>query len=314
MYFPYLRGKQYELIALRELSDLMSRNSDKISPIIEPVKNSSTLRKTLEVLKDENVNFNLVINPEYGDLVDKTEDILTIVREIFENESNFQLCIIINSKLNVKNILSTLNKFKIKCKGLSLVHNNKLSEIKTILPIFEKLNTVLYNIINTSRITDRRYYRNITNRKSIVNLDDSFKKQSRNSDYDGVTEFTSEHLYFKEDNYKGFGDFLIIGDHYSDTGFMPYAIAIHISFKDQDDTIKIKHFISDSNGDTSDVAGKFYEANYKLVNWCKGMGFNTIAIEIFNELLINGHFPGLGTVKKLAIMNHIELMIGSFDI
>ena len=37
MYFPYLRGRQFELIALRELleNDLIG---DKIIPIIEPIK------------------------------------------------------------------------------------------------------------------------------------------------------------------------------------------------------------------------------------------------------------------------------------
>lgn len=47
MYFPYLRGRQFELIALRDLVD-KGVLSDKIIPIIEPVKLSSTLIKTIE--------------------------------------------------------------------------------------------------------------------------------------------------------------------------------------------------------------------------------------------------------------------------
>ena len=44
MYFPYLRGRQYELLALRELvkNNLLGEH---IIPIIEPVKLSSTLVK-----------------------------------------------------------------------------------------------------------------------------------------------------------------------------------------------------------------------------------------------------------------------------
>ena len=45
MYFPYLRGRQFELIALRELLE-GKRISEKVIPIIEPVKPSSTLLKT----------------------------------------------------------------------------------------------------------------------------------------------------------------------------------------------------------------------------------------------------------------------------
>ena len=37
MYFPYLRGRQFELVALRELLEL-DLISEKIVPVIEPVK------------------------------------------------------------------------------------------------------------------------------------------------------------------------------------------------------------------------------------------------------------------------------------
>lgn len=47
MYFPYLRGRQFELIALRELLE-NDRMSEKIIPIIEPINPSSTLLKTLK--------------------------------------------------------------------------------------------------------------------------------------------------------------------------------------------------------------------------------------------------------------------------
>lgn len=45
-YYPYLRGKQYELLALREISEVDSTGSV-ICPILEPIKLSPTLKKTL---------------------------------------------------------------------------------------------------------------------------------------------------------------------------------------------------------------------------------------------------------------------------
>ena len=52
MYFPYLRGRQFELIALRELleDDLIG---NKIVPIIEPIKPTSTLAKTLSFYSEK---------------------------------------------------------------------------------------------------------------------------------------------------------------------------------------------------------------------------------------------------------------------
>lgn len=43
MYFPLLRGKQYELIALKELSTIVP--NDLFKPIIEPVRKNLFLRK-----------------------------------------------------------------------------------------------------------------------------------------------------------------------------------------------------------------------------------------------------------------------------
>lgn len=62
MYFPYLRGRQFELIALRELveKDVLS---SKIIPVIEPVKLSSTLLKTIEMYGNNNKKLAFITNP-----------------------------------------------------------------------------------------------------------------------------------------------------------------------------------------------------------------------------------------------------------
>lgn len=49
MYFPYLRGRQNELLCLRELLDA-GKLSTKIIPIIEPVKFSRTFFQRLQSL------------------------------------------------------------------------------------------------------------------------------------------------------------------------------------------------------------------------------------------------------------------------
>jgi hypothetical protein len=56
MYFPYLRCKQFELLALRELAPKLGV-SQKISPVLEPVNRSTTaLIKALEKFVQENIN------------------------------------------------------------------------------------------------------------------------------------------------------------------------------------------------------------------------------------------------------------------
>ncbi len=50
MYYPYLRGKQFDLLALKEA---LSRGllSNKIQPVIEPVRDSATLKNVIELFQ-----------------------------------------------------------------------------------------------------------------------------------------------------------------------------------------------------------------------------------------------------------------------
>jgi hypothetical protein len=144
-------------------------------------------------------------------------------------------------------------------------------------------------------------------------LDDYFKVQDRNVDYLNIDEsdFSSDYKYYENDWYKWFSDFLTIWNDYSDWWFRPRAVAMHISYMNND-TIMIKHFVSDSNWDLSNVAWKFEEANEKLINWYTTSNIpNTKALDIFKELHESQHFPWLWVLKKLSIMNHIELVINN---
>ncbi|MFN8253666.1 MAG: sce7725 family protein [Ferruginibacter sp.] len=309
MYFPYLRGKQFELIALREGSGMLAKNKTKVSPIIEPVKDSTTFKTTINDLKNKNVNFTVIINPKVGDLQGSTSSILTILSKELSGYKNFQLGIILSGKENHKNLITTLKKFDLILHGLTLIHNATYENIDDIVSDYSSAIPVKYNVVHFGK-TSRRYYRNFDS-STIVELDDYFSSQQKNSDYKHYDEsdFSEEHIFYKKDGFVGFSDFLTIGDNYSESGFLPYAVAIHLSYSDSTDKIKVKHFVSDSNDDTSDVAGKFEEALEKLVSWCIAEKFKTSAVDSFKELYDSGHFPGLGTIKKLSILNHIEVVL-----
>ena len=60
-YYPYLRGKQYELISLRGLNEFIT-NRNIVCPIIEPVKISSTLSRTISTLQDNGNSFILLLS------------------------------------------------------------------------------------------------------------------------------------------------------------------------------------------------------------------------------------------------------------
>ena len=308
MYFPYLRGKQFELIALRELSGFMSSKRDKLSPVIEPVKNSSTLKSTLKELADKNINFNFIINPRVGSFKNSYVELLKILKESLNDYANFQLSIIVDktTQKRITDLLEFTNGIDINHNGYTLIHISEI-EKNTIDELNSNLD-VKYNIIYFEK-TSRRYYRKF-NQETCVSLDDYFSKQVRNADYLDVpvSEFSEEFKYYSVDNFVGFSDFLTIGDNYSESGFLPRAVAIHLSYIESD-KIKVRHFTSDSNQDSSDIGGKFAEALQKLVDWCDAENITeTEGIRMFKDLYKRGHFPGLGSIKKISTINHIELV------
>lgn len=158
-------------------------------------------------------------------------------------------------------------------------------------------------------IPDERSFKHKVRRNKVL-LNDHFIKQDRNTDYAKHEDrfFSADHLYFEEEGFLGFSDFSIVGSEYSESGFAPFAIAIHIVYFDSEKNLRIKHFVSDSNDDISDQANKFYEAVSKLANWVKGQKISTLGLDRLLEHQKNGTYPGLGTIKKLAIMHHLELV------
>lgn len=310
MYQPYIRGKQFELIGIRELSTpVLAPNKTKVSPIIEPVKDSSTLKTTIKELVANDINFTVIANPQVGTFRDNDAIFSAIKSSVGEN-TNYQVGIIFHSRSNHDKAIEVLQKYADVVPALTIIHNAVFDNIIDILALYQEYFTIKYNVINLSA-TSKRYHRNFDN-GTLVELDDYFNAQTKNSDYLQVEEsnFSEEHLYYKEEGFVGFADYLSIGEEYSETGFLPYAVAIHLSYAETTtNKIRVKHFVSNSNDDQSDIAGKFAEALEKLIAWCDETGYNSIAIPTFREYHQNGHFPGLGTLKKLSLMNHIDLVL-----
>jgi hypothetical protein len=309
MYFPYLRGKQFELIALREIFQFLEEGN-RISPIIEPVKETTvTLEKTLTSLISHNQNFNLILNPHVGDIGEGrgVTEIIRIKDSVIRGYTNFQPTILINEKTKISGIekIVTANKLE----NLCIICNSVPVSEEEFFTFLEG-NSIKHVLINDS-ISSKRFVREIKKRDlRKVSLTDPFKSLPRNSDYlDNIDEFFSdEHLYYKEEDYIGFGDYLSIGQDYTDTGFLPYAVVIHLTYTNSRKEIRIRHFVSDSNSDTTDVAGKFAEALTKLIYFINDRAINTIACNEFREIYKNETYPGLGSIKKLSIKHHIELV------
>lgn len=302
MYFPYLRGRQFELLALRELleNDLIGEN---VVPVIEPIKPTSTLAKTLELYSRKEHLHAVIMNPIVGEFTakikEKNRDEDSNVDIIYQNlESDY----LVQAYIMKKDSSSYLTKRK-DLDNLMII-NPKRDCLDEYLKVYDK-SEPRYTLLPDDRTFTRKAP------KSKVMFDDKFPKASRNADYSKNEDefFSEDHLYFRDEGFKGFSDYSVVGAEYNESGFAPLAVAIHIVYFDQKKELRVHHFVSDSNADINDPAGKFGEALTKLVEW---VDMNnpplTAGLKSFLDCYETGKYPGLGTVKKYSIMHHLELM------
>lgn len=307
MYFPYLRGKQNELIALRELLE-SGRISNRVIPIIEPIKLTSTLVSTVHMFNEKKMKLAFICNPSVGGF---TKDINKLIKEKSSIATN------LIEELKDENIIKSyiINKDVEPSISNKPDKNNYLiiNKNKDCLDLF--LRIYKDGLPRFSLIPDVKAFKSSVSESKVL-LQDHFNKLDRNIDYLNNDDefFSSDHLECYEDGFVGFSDYSVIGQEYIASGFAAYAVVIHIVYFDDKNELRVKHFVSDTNNDTNDPAKKFGEALTKLVRWCKDHDiYVTEGLRQFYECHNTGYYPGLGIVKKLSIMHHIELMSNYLD-
>lgn len=302
MYYPILRGRQNEMLAIKELLN-NSTLSTKIVPVIEPVKLTATVVNTLKTFADAGRELTIIRNPEVGAFSTdwrnpKNKQYRDRMSEILESDYIKKGLIISKS---VNDFVAKWHENGTTDSGIVAICNNP-DMIKFYESAFQS-STDVQTIVPYAPA-----FRRI--RKNRILLEDKFNKKTRNQDYklDPDEFFSNDHIYYADDGYIGFSDYSIIGNEYSESGFAPYAVAIHIVYFDSDKNLRIHHFVSDTNDDISDPAQKFYEAVTQLVEWNKEHNLDTIGMKTFEKIYEEQSYPGLGVIKKLSLMHHLELI------
>lgn len=305
MYTPYLRARQFELIALRELLE-NHKLSREIIPLVEPVRLTPTLVLTIEAFIQAEHPIAVICNPAVGSFTVKNTKDKLADRFTLAMSSNFVL------KALIWNTPGS--------EYFSELENNGLERSTLMLIVHDRDALELYagkfasNPPKYTLIPDQGMFRRSVHSSKII-LQDQFIKQKRNADYSKVDDefFSDAHLFYAEEGYEGFADYSIIGSEFSEGGFAPYAATIHLVYFDDEYSLRIHHFVSDSVEDIQDTPGKFQEAVHKLAEWVATREIEmTMGLETLLKHYKEGTYPGLGTVKKLSIMHHLELMSSFF--
>jgi hypothetical protein len=306
MYYPYFRGKQFELITIRDMAGLLAENN--FIPVIEPVRESlGGLKRTLSAVHAAGGHAIVIVNPYYGDHQEDGAGITALLQEEFRDADNIRAGILLRNEMTVDEVMDCYSQHA--DHDPVLVHAG-FNVPKSLAVALEDDMSSLTNVFveDHAKLLYRRHF----DQSTRILIRDGFKRQ-RNADYPELEEFSDLHVTYGDLGMAGFGDFLMVGDAYSEGGGPAYAVAIHLTFidPDKDDVMYVYHFVSDTKDTPSDPAGKFGQALDKLIAKLDSGTSNileTAAINEFRDLHAKGHFPGLGYVKKLSMKHHIETL------
>lgn len=311
MYYSYLRGKQYELLAIRASMPKMVEKA--MSAIVEPVREST--RDLFSCLKDayqHKARIILITNPKCGELKNNERELELIINKSLEINPNVELAFIVDDKTSANQLSFFFNAHPQQNK--SIIHYGRYADVNELLRLQSIFNLFLDNIFIDGKCS-ANYIGTFDETRKVL-IKDGFTRAATNAAYStNLVEFFSDlHKNFKALGYRGFGDFSIVGDHFSEGGGQAITAAIHITYKELDGPdLLIHHFLSDPRAQAEDVAIIVDEALEKLkgfvevkrpdiLKWstsCKEF------IRIYNDP--NGK-TNLAYIKKLTIKHHFELM------
>ena len=300
-YYPILRARQFELIALRELAE--NDAIQNVTPIIEPVRTSyNGLNIAHKIIENAGQKVYLIVNPQVGNS-DYNDSHLEYLSEL--ESKTYLPAFHYSSNINIQD---KIHKYGLN-NCLLICDSNTDGEDANFRTLAQQQEVTKFGVYgNTGNRTLTRYLNELN--KPCIRIDDLFKKEQRNSDYLAIQahKFSEEHIYFKDEGFGGFSDYTVIPSEYSESGSTPMAVVIHLTYL-KNKQIWIRHFTSTSNDSISNVQGKFEEAAIKAVDFCDRKGLKNLAIDELKILVNRQHYPGLGINKKIAIKNHILVVI-----
>lgn len=314
MFYQYLRGKQYELLAVRAVQPQLADARDAgrtVVPVIEPVKPGiDGLGTAAEVTLAAGGSLAVVTNPAVGEVLgqDLLQDAwLASMRQAAPDRLIPALILLSTTRSD------TVRAFLARYSGapVVVVHQESCPTPGPVAGALAAHDAPVTHLLHEAGTAAA--YRGQFGPAPRVLLRDGFRRQDRNAGYPPAEFFSDLHQTYRtgQPAYGGFGDFSTVGNHYAEGGGQPRAVAIHLTHQHEDGTVWVRHFLSDRVDTQADTAGKFLEALDKLAAFAGPQPspvLRTAALAEFLDLHERRHFPQLGKIKELSMRHHLELM------
>ena len=307
-YFPFLRGKQYDLIAVRQVASNIAENG-RVLPIIEPVRANSTTCISIEHFVEDSMPFLFICNPSYGNFRDHNENATRArdrINQALHDYDKWTPSLYVNQGTAVTELEGFIERYG-DTYPLALIYYGRPqgNAARNVI----NNNCFRWHVFRAGRV-EGDYIQSV-DPDSRVLVSDPFVRQPRNADYPPRDFFTELNTVAGNPDRLHFGDFSIVGDYYTEDGGPAYAVALHhVHYAEDSRALYISHFISDHTETPADTPGKISEALAHLVNSLDTLLPNeTQACQEYRVMNENERSSVLGNMKRLAIKHHLEIML-----
>ena len=307
MYLPFLRGKLYELKAIKEfVGESYGRDYGRhVMPIVEPVKKDlRPLVSCMEVMGGAKMPFAIVMNSRVGDFQRMSFDVESFVSNEKIKNINWTPAFEVNGDANIERIEQQIADYAFR-------------DVMLIFFSTVDLDNVSIRRLVTSPAVKYVVAMNLTQRppiitelkecgKELITLEDCFPEKTPNNAYrENIDEFFSDTFSYYKTLFGmfGFSDYTALARNFREGGVLPQVVAIHITYQKSEKIINVHHFLSESRNGSKNIREEFQEAKVKIAPFFRACQ-STFAV---NEL-IDSDYPGLGAIKKFSIKNHLELV------
>ncbi|WP_270789442.1 sce7725 family protein [Enterococcus diestrammenae] len=295
-YYPYFRGKQFDLLALKEVLQA-GLLSPAIQPIIEPVKNSKTFFATIAEFQKKHHPYRLIDNPQAGAFL--TEKGYATLQDLAQGNSQAH---IIDQPVTLADLA------------------NYSASTLWIVKSFAALKETPVQALTGSFLVPQEFRLLQQIRESsfdhpLILSEDPFTRLGRNSYYREIPDelFSRRFKDFKKRGFIGFSDFSLDSRIYYEQGYPDRDLALHLVYLAAPQELRVHHFVSPA--DTEDLGfnqkEKFLQLILQVQSWFSennDQQTDTLGLKLLYQAAEQGHFPGMGVLRKAVIMHHLECM------
>lgn len=302
MYYPFLRGKKHELLTLLNVPTSLY---SKMLPIVEPVNLSVQGRPSYRRLAAAGLPFILIVNPHHG-RVQPTEVQKTLIESDLAAHSRLTLGFLVDRRYSLTALRGFLATNPVYNKAIIFRYNPAPVDIALISSEIKKTPAVKHVVFDHTRLAASAALAWHPNR---VIISDGFQKEEKNANYSASSSFDTYLSSYASMGYAGFGDYLMVGDSYSESGGAGFVVTLHLTVPSHKD-LNIHHFSSTKDSAIRGLqSSKFKEACASLVAALPGLPApRTTGTACFEDWHCREHFPQLGPAKQAAMQHHVEVV------